>query len=243
MYLVDPRTPIGLPAPPPELAFLVTGEYNSESLLFDGNMAFHALLAILRKNDIRPEDFRAILDFGCGCGRILRYFHSLKNAQIHGTDYNPDLLDWCRRYLYFGEFRINGLFPPSTYEDDQFDFIYAISVFTHWPESLQLLWMKEFWRILRPGAHLLMTAHSELKHYAHFLSDAEREAFQTGRLVVKCPESHDPLLAAGTNFCCTFHPVAYVRETLATGFEVTDHVKESWLAGPQSAYLLRKSFV
>jgi ubiquinone/menaquinone biosynthesis C-methylase UbiE len=61
----------------------------------------------------------------------------------------------------FAQFEVNGLAPPLAYEANHFDFIYALSVFTHLPESLQTAWMSELARVLKPGGYLLMTTHRE----------------------------------------------------------------------------------
>lgn len=40
--------------------------------------------------------------------------------------------------------------PPLPYRDDQFDIIYCISVFTHFDEEMQDLWLHELTRVLNP---------------------------------------------------------------------------------------------
>ncbi len=47
--------------------------------------------------------------------------------------------------------------------------------------------------------------------------------------------------AQGTNFCNAFHPVAYVRERLARGWEVADFVPMGAKGNPhQDLFLLRR---
>jgi ubiquinone/menaquinone biosynthesis C-methylase UbiE len=52
---------------------------------------------------------------------------------------------------------VNRHAPPLNYQDESFDFIYGISVFTHLPEDMATLWLKELRRILRPDG-LLVTS-------------------------------------------------------------------------------------
>ena len=73
----------------------------------------------------------AILDFGCGVGRVTRHFRSTCQAQLFGTDINESLINWCQQNLKFGQFQVNPLTGKLAYEDQQFDMIYALSVFTH----------------------------------------------------------------------------------------------------------------
>jgi len=41
--------------------------------------------------------------------------------------------------------------PPMSYEDNMFDFVYSISIFTHLPEDMQFAWLQELQRITKPG--------------------------------------------------------------------------------------------
>ena len=101
-----------------------------------------------------------MMDFGCGCGRVTRHLKDLP-GNVHGSDYNPHLVHWCAEHLPFGEFRTNDAEPPLPYDDDFFDFLYSISIFTHLDEPLQVPWMHELARVVRPGGLLLITVMGE----------------------------------------------------------------------------------
>jgi SAM-dependent methyltransferase len=231
--------PDGLPIPPPDLHALVSGNPDSDvtDLFVKGRLCADWLVRLLEKNRHDLDTFRAVLDFGCGCGRVLRHFHFLKNARLCGTDYNPMLIDWCRRNLPFAEFKVNHLQPPLDYDDGEFDLVYAYSVFTHLPEALQDSWMKELGRILAIGTFLLISTHGE--RYTAHLSPAARERFQRGDLIVTNASR------AGQNACTTYHPFVYVRDRLAKGFEIVEYVPGHIVnAGmetiEQDVYLLKK---
>ena len=70
----------------------------------------------------------AVLDWGCGCGRVIRQWGQVENTQIYGSDYNPELIAWGRSALPFARLSTNGLAPPLPFPDDSFDFLYGISV-------------------------------------------------------------------------------------------------------------------
>lgn len=227
------KAPDGLPVPPQRLIVLVAGTADISWFLESGKLAAQSIIDTLEKSRLSIEDFQAILDFGCGCGRVVRHWNSLKRAKVYGTDYNRKLIKWCRLHLPFAQFEKNGLCPPLTYSDKKFGFIYAFSVFTHMPEELQLSWINELSRILRPGGYLLITTHGE--RYLRPLTQNEQEQFQAGQLVVRHEE------AAGTNLCAVSHPARYVREKLASGFEVVDFVPGGAKGNPyQDVYLLKK---
>ena len=53
----------------------------------------------------------AILDWGCGPGRIIRHLPEIlgKNCSYYGTDYNANSIAWCSENLPEIDFNHNGL--------------------------------------------------------------------------------------------------------------------------------------
>jgi len=224
----------GLPIPPTRLIYLVTNWKEISWFLQSGQLGQESILYTLRRNGLHIEDFEAILDFGCGCGRIMRHWKSLKGPRLYGTDYNPDLVSWCQRNLDgFAEFKTNNLTPPLDYADEKFDFIYAISVFTHLTEDLQHVWMNELARVLKPKGFLLITVHGESR--LSQLAPEEQQRFRSGQLVIRQEA------AVGTNVCGAYCSERYVRDNLARGFEVVDFIPVGAGDANQDVFLLRKS--
>ena len=205
-------SPDGFPLPPAKLIVLVTGSSDSGWYIESGRLAVGSMCNALAEAGVEPGDFRSILDFGCGCGRVIRYWPPLTQAALAGTDTNAKLIEWCRRNLPFGKFQLNTLQPQLDYADQQFDFAYALSVLTHMPEDLQQPWINELWRILRPGGYLLITTQGA--EYISKLTDSERDRYRQGRPVVRYGE------AASTNLCSVYHPEQYVCERLAQKFSI-----------------------
>lgn len=223
----------GLPLPPLKLMYAVAGNYRTEWFLRSGKAGAESIRAILEKNGIATGRLKSLLDFGCGSGRVIRHWISLKGTKVYGADYNPQLIEWCRENLAFAQFEVNDLAPPLAYEDEKFDLIYALSVFTHLPESLQHDWMKELFRVLKPGGYLVISLHGE--HYLEVLDPQSQQQFLHGVLVVHRDD------VAGTNVCAAYHPKAYVRAELARAYELVDFIPEGSKGTPsQDLYLFRK---
>lgn len=209
----------------------VAGSPAPDVYLHGGELAADSIRDILARHGVPLAG--AVLDFGCGCGRVLRRWHGEDALQVHGCDYNADLANWSRANLPFARVSVNGLHPPAPYRDQKFDLIYALSVLTHLPEASQRPWMRDFHRMLKPGGHLLVSTHGE--HYLANLSSAERRRFQAGQLVVRSSRS------AGSNLCNAFHPPSYFREHLAAGFDVVAHEPRGARGNPeQDVWLLRR---
>lgn len=225
--------PDGLPIPPASLRILVAASPDIEWFLESGRRGAGSIRTILQRNGLILDPAVPLLDFGCGCGRVLRHFAAL-GAAVHGADLNPKLVGWCRRHLPFGRFETNGLEPPLAFKDERFGLVYALSVFTHLPEPLQVAWMQELRRVLRPGGHLIFTTHGS--RYLAELGAEDRERFAAGQLVLRRDDR------PGSNVCGAYHPEAYVRTQLARGFTVVDFVAEGASGNPwQDLWLLRRA--
>lgn len=176
---------------------------------------------------------RSVLDFGCGCGRVTRYFREF-GGEVAGSDLSADAIAWCRENLGFGRFLTNAIAPPLGFDAESFDLVYALSVFTHLTGDLQLAWRDELRRVLRPGGRLLITTHGT--SYLPRLDPDERARFDRGDLVVRWGE------VAGSNLCSAYHPERYLRETFAQGFAFLELEPEGARGNPtQDLVLLQKT--
>jgi SAM-dependent methyltransferase len=224
--------PDGLPLPPPELMVRVAGTGDAGWFVESGRLSDESIRAALARAGAPIDSLKAILDFGCGCGRVLRRWHGL-DARICGSDLSDPAVEWCRTHLPFVEASVNALEPPLTHGDASFDLVYALSVFTHLPVETQLAWRDELGRVLRPGGHLLLTVCGDA--YVEKLKGKERRLYADGKCVVRREE------IAGSNLCFAFHPPAFVRDRLADGWDLVEHVPRGALGNPeQDLVVLRK---
>jgi SAM-dependent methyltransferase len=174
------RTP---PLPPDELIDRVTtgvsadnAEHMRVGFLDSGKRSvrdIEALLSVVRKDF---SDFESVLEFGCGCGRIMLWLQDVgERGQLHGTDIDADAIAWDTANMPYATFNVNDPEPPLPYADGQFDLVFNHSVLTHLDERLQDLWLAELHRITKPGGLLILTVHGE-----KVFEDAERDATGSG---------------------------------------------------------------
>jgi SAM-dependent methyltransferase len=111
-----------------------------------------------------------VLDFGCGCGRVIKPLHELcakgkvddGRFDWYGSDIDPEAIGWCQRFLHpIGTFVLNAPEPPLPFKNGFFHFLYSISIFTHLPEDMQLVWLDELRRVTRPNGFLVLSTHGE----------------------------------------------------------------------------------
>jgi ubiquinone/menaquinone biosynthesis C-methylase UbiE len=161
----------------------------------------------------------SILDWGCGPGRIARHLPQLlKDCNIYGTDYNQKYITWCKNNIPSVSFKTNSLAPPLQYEDNFFDIIYGISIFTHLSAEMHVLWTTELNRILKPGGILYITTHGI--PFKEKLSLNDRVLFDKGELVYSknTKEGHRTFVA--------FHPEKFMLD-LFKAFDIIDYIPGS----------------
>ncbi|HET7617995.1 MAG TPA: class I SAM-dependent methyltransferase [Vicinamibacterales bacterium] len=226
--------PDGAPLPSRKARMLVSGSADIEWFLDGGRLAADTIRRAVERQGVDLSRLGRVLDFGCGCGRVLRHWHDLTDVELHGVDTQPLLVDEARRTVPRARIGVNQLEPPLPYQSGTFDLVYSLSVFTHLDEPVQFRWRDEIRRVLKPGGLWLVTTQGTA--YLPKLNRAERARFEAGGVVCQRQAFR------GLNLCQTFHPESYVRGTLARGLTVVDFEPEGAKGNPrQDLYVLRRT--
>ncbi|MEP6991736.1 MAG: class I SAM-dependent methyltransferase [bacterium] len=155
----------GFPLPPARLRHRVHGDVDAGSFIRTGQTVAADIADLVQAAGHSLSSFHDILDFGCGCGRVLRHMASSNpQARVCGTDIDAQAIRWCEGHMPGVNWRANQFMPPLPWENGTFDFVFSISVFTHLNEGMQDAWLAELQRVSRPDALLLLTVHGESVH-------------------------------------------------------------------------------
>lgn len=175
------------PIPPDDLLERISGW--REPWLFDAQgratrRDWELALAAIGK---QWTDFTRVLDFGCGPGRVVRYFRDLTpELHIMGVDTDQEAIEWAGRHLPWAEFRPVRSLPPIAMPEHSFDLILSHSVMTHMPEHVQDVWLSELSRVMRPDALALLTVNGE-----HAVCHLEKEWRKVGADPTSLRETFD----------------------------------------------------
>ena len=156
------RPPAGHPVPPARLRFRVGEDSRLATFLEVGRRTAQNIETVVAQVEFEIIPGLAVLDFGCGCGRTLRWLiERYPGVRWHGVDVDAEAIAWCQANIPAASFICGSPLPPLPFADASLDMIYAISVFTHLNEDFQRAWIAELERVLTPGGMLLLSVYSE----------------------------------------------------------------------------------
>ncbi len=99
-----------------------------------------------------------VLDFGCGWGRLTRFFaRDVAPGNLFGCDPVPPILDVCRRTRVPATLARSEFVPRRLPFAPPFDLAYAFSVFTHLSEPAHEASLRALHDGLAPGGLLVVT--------------------------------------------------------------------------------------
>ena len=239
-YAADPAKD-DFPDPGAERRNRVHGNAELASFNLQGSSAFVKLEKALNKICGKSfEDFPRILDWGCGCGRLTRYFRDRPDCTVYGTDIDRNNITWSAEHLDFASFETCDVDPPAPYADGTFDLIFGISVMTHLGEKDRFAWLSELDRICAEGAIVLLTVQGAA---ALCRTSIRTETLirlrQRGALDVDVSVAAEDLSSEPARYIDCFLLDEYIRHRWANHFDVLD-VLPGYIGNVQDLVVLRK---
>jgi SAM-dependent methyltransferase len=216
--------PVSGPAPNPQRRKRVGGSEDIDVYWQVGATAFTRLDRVAVEyfgKGLGEAD--AVLDWGCGSGRVFAFLPRERRARYTGIDIDADNIGWCREAFPEARFETVPLQPPTTLPSAAFDCVFAISVLSHLTEHRHFEWLAEIHRLTKPGASVLLSVNGEiawagcgisLQRYAEWRS--------TGFVVVGQNFDLDGSSADGGEYVNTFISRRYIFDHWSRFFTVLD---------------------
>lgn len=222
------------PLPPTHLRVRVNGLESEEVFRWAGRRIAGDLLQIFGRSGQRPD--ARVLDFGCGCGRVLTYLSVLSpRLELHGVDVDTEAINWCHDNLsHVASFDTTLQRKALSFADESLDTIYLVSVFTHLTAEDQSYWLAEFQRVLRPSGFAVISLYGEAIA-AKMGSTVAAKVAENGLFYVN--DGGTQGLPDWYQSC--FHTKQYVMDTWSRFLAVEDY-REAGIADAQDVVVLRK---
>jgi SAM-dependent methyltransferase len=227
-----------MPYPGDLLVERVTGSLDRNWFFDSGRASVGELERTLAIAGRTLDSFESVLDFGCGCGRMLLWLEKVgATSRLHGADIDTEAIAWASEHIPYCRFTANAADPPLPYEDGAFDLVFNHSVFTHIDARRQDAWLRELHRVTRPGALLVLSVHGEWA-VGDRGPDAHRQLEDDGHLFVA--EMRQPAeLGHPEWYASAFHAPWYVFEHWGAWFTIRAYVPKAAL-GLQDHVLLER---
>jgi trans-aconitate methyltransferase len=99
-----------------------------------------------------------IFDFGCGWGRHLRLACKfIPPSRLWAVDPWDRSIELCKEHGVLGEVRMSSSIPRQLDVPEDFELVYAFSVFTHLPQEVAVISLRTLYRHMASGARLVLT--------------------------------------------------------------------------------------
>lgn len=157
-----------------------------------------------------------ILEWGCGVARVIRHIPDLvdKNLSVYGTDINSTMIKWNVENISHVIFSVNDYQPPMKFNGNQFDLVFALSVFTHIEDQFQEAWLKEISRIVQTDGIFLFTTHG-IKYDENLTRNQTEELKLNGSVTIKFKKN-------GHRMMNTYNDAGHFKNVIAQYFEVIE---------------------
>ncbi len=197
---------------PPDYFLYETYQLNYKQYKEDGEASAKEIIEWAKPYCI---NLTSILEWGCGVARIVRHMPSIvSNADVYGVDINTKMIEWNCANIPNVNFKRIDYSPPTLFEDNTFNLIYAISVFTHIEAEAQIDWIKEIHRITYSKGIFMFSTHG--RKYETKLSAHEHHLLQTkGVYTIAYKEK-------GHRMMSTYNTEAYFKKLLKPYFEIME---------------------
>ncbi|MFC5062711.1 class I SAM-dependent methyltransferase [Actinomycetospora atypica] len=160
--------------------------WTPEEFLATGVTEIDALTKRLGELGLDVGRGRAV-DFGCGAGRLSHGLAQAGFAEVLGCDISPTMLAKAREIVPDPACRFLQVAGTdlAAVETDSVDLVYTCRVLQHMPPALAHGYIREFWRIARPGAVVV------------FQMPTQPSASLAGRVLAALPVSVARMLRRG----------------------------------------------
>jgi SAM-dependent methyltransferase len=131
------------------------GKWSIPEFMATGDAEIETVLRHLEAIGLRPDLHGAVLDFGCGVGRLTQSLARRFQSCI-GVDISQEMITQANALNHYGHCRyVVSATPQLPFADESFSFVYSNIVLQHVPRRFAVNYLRELARVLAPGGVLV----------------------------------------------------------------------------------------
>ncbi|NEQ47621.1 MAG: class I SAM-dependent methyltransferase [Leptolyngbya sp. SIOISBB] len=232
--------------PPMKRRVRVGNHYRIDTFLNSGLRCYEPLKQAIKTYQANQLEGLRILDFGAGCGRTLQY-SSRDFDKIWATDIDAEAINFVARDYPEVVASCNTYDPPTDYEENFFDVIYSVSIWTHIPPVSQEAWLQEIQRILKKDGLALITflgencLQNESFHQTYDFNLTPEFLVEKGLIYIEYPRilKRNSISQTGQPYGVTYHSNEYISKVWSQWFDVLN-IQKSVIDNLQNLAILKK---
>jgi len=152
------------------------GRWNEAEFFQTGANEIGVVLEHLRGLGLSPAVEGAVLDFGCGVGRLTQALASQFREAV-GVDISSTMIEQAKKYNRFAGrcLYLCNTSDALPFESDKYDFVYSSIALQHIEPPHARKYIREFLRVLKPsGRMVIQLADQRKRDYAARLRETVR---------------------------------------------------------------------
>ena len=199
---------------PPDYYLYETYKLDYEEFFKDGKCTAKEIIEWTKKYFQEPP--KKILDWGCGVSRVVMHIDKFTDtgSTIFACDINEQMILFNKKSYKNISYSLISYKPPTNYENEYFDLIYGLSIFTHVEAGLQENWIKELFRILKNNGIFLFTTQG--RFFYSKLLQKEKRLFNKYGVFSKTYQQK------GHRMMSTYNSPAILRKIFEKYFEILE---------------------
>jgi SAM-dependent methyltransferase len=143
---------------PPNSSMRKTSGKTVRNYYISGVNCYLPIATVALQMGVKLREKINVLDFGCGVGRqLLQFTRNFPAPAYFACDVDYSAIAFIARNYPSVISHANKFDPPLPFEADSMDMVYSVSTFSHINPDDQADWLREMFRVTRPGGYCFLT--------------------------------------------------------------------------------------
>ncbi len=143
----------------------------------DGRKSAHKLKALFERFPTKSAE-PSLLEFASGYGCVSRHVaNAMPHVSLTSCDIHSDAVEFLSEHIPGTRQVLSRHAPEQFAMESQYDYVFALSFFSHMPRSSWGRWLRALYAAVKPGGYLLFTTQGEASRQFHGTPEIPEDGF------------------------------------------------------------------